>query len=141
MCSYFLMLEIKSFVSLKNESCFFGRGYISREGSQILQHFEKWLLIKRGPGRFKFFFVGRGLGKNGWVQYFRAELIPWKTLWKGKTDTSFLSQTVVLNIKHATVNSIPYLGVRTVITLSHEYLSQMVQVELWTLAWKRWTAT
>ena len=35
MCS-FLMLEIKSYVSLKNESFpfffFFGRGYISREG-------------------------------------------------------------------------------------------------------------
>ena len=29
-CALFLMLEIKSFVSLKNECCFFGRGYISR---------------------------------------------------------------------------------------------------------------
>ena len=64
-CALFLMLEIKSFVSLKNECCFFGRGYISREGSQILQHFETWLLIKRGPGRFKVFLVGRELGKKG----------------------------------------------------------------------------
>ena len=37
------------------------------------------------------------------------KLIPWKTLWKSKTDTFFMSQNVVLNIKLATVNSIPFL--------------------------------
>ena len=35
MCCY-LMLEIKSFVSLKNEGYFFEQGYISR-GSQVLK--------------------------------------------------------------------------------------------------------
>ena len=80
------------------------------------------------------------LGKKRWGQYFRVGLIPWTTLWKGKTDTFFMSQTLVLGIKLATVNLIPYFGVSTVIILSHGYLPQVVQVELWTLAWKRWTA-
>ena len=51
-------------------------------------------------------------------------------LWKGKTDTFFISQTLVLSIKLATVNLIPYFGVSTVIILSHGYLPQVVQVEL-----------
>ena len=49
---------------------------------------------------------------------------------EGKTDIFFMSQTLVLSIKLATVNLIPYFGVSTVIILSHGYLPQVVQVEL-----------
>ena len=51
-------------------------------------------------------------------------------LWKDKTDAFFISQTVVLSIKLATVNLIPYFGVSSVIMLSHGYLLQVVQDEL-----------
>ena len=51
-------------------------------------------------------------------------------LWKGKTDTFFISQTLVLSIKLATANLIPYFGVSSVIMLSHGYLPQVVQDEL-----------
>ena len=66
MCSYFLMLEIESFASLKNEYCLFGRGYILRGGGgagggcQVLQIFEAWLLIKGGGGSGRFRIVFRG---------------------------------------------------------------------------------
>ena len=65
MCSYFLMLEIESFASLKNEYCLFGRGYILRGGGgaggcQVLQNFEAWLLIKGGGGSGRFRIVFRG---------------------------------------------------------------------------------
>ena len=66
MCYYFLMLQIKSFVSLKNHCCFFGRGYISSRGSQVLQNFEAWLLIKGGSDRF-IIFLGEELVKRGEV--------------------------------------------------------------------------
>ena len=66
MCYDFLMLEIKSFVSLKNDCCFFGRGYISSGGSQVLQNFEAWLLIKGGSDRF-IIFLGDELVKRGEV--------------------------------------------------------------------------
>ena len=50
-----------------------------------------------------------------------------------------MSQALVLSIKLATVSSITYFGVSTVIMFSHGYLPQLVEVEIWTLAWKRWT--
>ena len=49
---------------------------------------------------------------------------------KGKTDIFLLTQTLVLSIKLATVNSIPDFGVSTAIMLSHRYLSGVMQVEL-----------
>ena len=45
-------------------------------------------------------------------------MIHWRTLWKGKTDAFFMSQALILSIKLATVNSIPYFGISTVIMLS-----------------------
>ena len=89
---------------------FWMRVHFKGVGSQVPQNFEAWLLIKEGGGGFyRFRIVFRRLGKKGWGQYFRVGLIPWRTLWKGKTDT-------------------------------HRFLPQVVQVGLWTLAWKRWTA-
>ena len=49
---------------------------------------------------------------------------------KGETDIFLLTQTLVLSIKLATVNSIPDFGVSTAIMLSHRYLSGVMQVEL-----------
>ena len=137
-----LILEIKSFVSLKNECCFFGQRYILR-GELSSPKFWGELLRKRRSDRFSFFFFfggGGGLGKKGWGQYFRVGLIPWRILWKGKIDTFFMSQTLVLSINLGTVNPIPYFGVTTVIMLSHRYLLQVVLVELWTFALKWWNA-
>ena len=53
MCSYFLMLEIKSLDSV----AFLDEGTF-QEGSQALQNLEVWLLIKWGSVRFKIPFGG-----------------------------------------------------------------------------------
>ena len=47
------------------------------------------LLMKEGEGgsdRFRFFLGGGGVGKKGWYQFFRVELIPWRTLWMPLTS-------------------------------------------------------
>ena len=41
-----------------------------------------------------------------------------------------MSQALVLSIKLATVSSITYFGVSTVIMFSHGYLPQLVEVEI-----------
>ena len=67
MCSQFLILEIKSFVSLKNECCFFGRGYISR-GESSSPKFGGVVAHKRegrGLTDLEFFLGGGVLGKKG----------------------------------------------------------------------------
>ena len=76
MCS-FLMLEIKSYVSLKNESFPF---FLDEGTFQGIAH--------KGGGALTDldFFWGGDLGKKGWGQYFRVGLIPWKTLCHKKTQ-------------------------------------------------------
>ena len=85
------------------------------------------------------FFLGGGdsvkrgeVNISGWGWYPRGHYGKVKLIY-----TFFMSQTLVLSIKHATVNSIPYFGVSTVIMLSHRYFQQVVEVGLWTLACKQ----
>ena len=69
MCSY-LMLEIISFVSLKNDSLLFSmREHVKGELSS-----PKWRVAHEGEGGLTDldFFLGGGLGKKGWGQYFRG---------------------------------------------------------------------
>ena len=53
-CVLISLLEIKSFVYLKNDVCFFGRGYISR-GKSGFPKFRGGLLIKGGLTDLEFF--------------------------------------------------------------------------------------
>ena len=75
---FLFIVANKIFCLFKKMSlCFFGRGYISREGvklssSQFLCFF--WGGGGEGVG-------GVGLGKKEWGQNFRVGLIPWRTLW------------------------------------------------------------
>ena len=97
--------------------------------SQVLQ---RWAAHKGGRSdRFKFFL-------NGWSQYFSVGLIPWRKLWKGKSDTFFMSQTLILSIKLATVNSIPYLGVSTVLCFPRDICRRWCKLKLQKVA-KQWT--
>ena len=72
MC-FILLLEIKYFVSSKNKYLLFWKRaqYTRRDGvggeagwgvrqggSQVLQHFEEGLIIKRGSDRFRIYFLG-----------------------------------------------------------------------------------
>ena len=66
----FLMLEIKSFVSLKNECCFLGREDISK-GESSSPKFWGVVAHKKRSDRFRIFFKG-WVGKKGWCQYFRV---------------------------------------------------------------------
>ena len=86
-----LMLEIKSFVSLKNVSFLFWTRVHFKEGKLHSPKFWGRVAHKGGgggvrgrwrSGRFTIFFVGGGGGatKKGWGQYSRVGLIPWRTL-------------------------------------------------------------
>ena len=84
------LLEIKSFVSLKNESLLlWTRVHFKGGGSQFLQNFEGFA-HKRGGGRVGggsdrfiiFFFEGGWQDKKSGCEYFRVGLIPWRTLWR-----------------------------------------------------------
>ena len=76
---FFFIVANKIFFLFKKMSvCFFGRGYISREGVKFSSS-QCFLCF------FFFFFGGEvvggvGLGKKEWGQYFRVGLIPWRTL-------------------------------------------------------------
>ena len=77
MCSY-LTLEIKSFVSLKNESFLFWTR-VHFKGGVKFSKLLRGLIIKEGEvgsDRFKIFLRGGGgLGEKGGGQYFRGQLI------------------------------------------------------------------
>ena len=84
----------------------------------------KWV---KTVGGFNFSTIDKislGLGKKRWGQYFRVGLIPCRTVFV---------YLFILSIKLVTVNFISYFGVSSVIMLSHRYLLQVVQDELWTL--------
>ena len=85
-----LMLEIKSFVSLKNVSFLFWTRVHFKEGKLHSPKF--WgRVAHKGEGKgwgggggledLQFFLWGeRGATKKGWGQYSRVGLIPWRTL-------------------------------------------------------------
>ena len=82
------LLEIKSFVSLKNESLLlWTRVHFKGGGSQFLQNFEGFA-HKGGEGEWgegltglEFFFLRGGWqDKKSGCEYFRVGLIPWRTL-------------------------------------------------------------
>ena len=87
-----------------------GAWYISRGGESSSPKFWGVVAHKVGGGLtdLEFFLRGGGVGRKGWGQYFRVGIIPCRKLWKGKTDTYLMSQTLVLSIKLAIVSSIPF---------------------------------
>ena len=100
------LLEIKSVVSLRNESLLFWVRVYFKGESQVLQNFERegGVRIKGGSDRFRSF--AGSLGKKGWGQYFRVEVISYDPIYIHTHTYKNGGEFKVINSNNSTCNRI-----------------------------------
>ena len=80
MCSYFIVGN-KIFGFFKKQVfAFLDEGTFQGEEGVKFSKILRGVAHKGGGGLTDLNFLGGGLGKKGWCQYFRVGLIPWRTL-------------------------------------------------------------